>query len=55
MQAKGFSRKNVRKAEKNAQKLSVAIYSVFVAFVISREPSACTTVEHVHLGKTLFC
>ena len=41
------------------QKLSVEIYSVFVAFVISHDPSACTSVEHTNLWKMaeplLFC
>ena len=50
----GFSRKNVRmrgQAEKNNQKLSVIVYSVFHAFFISRDPARAQMLSMLALGK----
>ena len=40
-------------AERNSQKFFVEISSVFVGFVISRDPSACTSVDHAYLGENV--
>ena len=42
----GFTRKKYEN-----QKLPVEIYSVFVAFGILCDPSACTSIEDANLGK----